>query len=155
MRKFSSLLAVSATFLMLFVLVLRAQADNTCYAPVPVDCTTLSADSCNQAHTQYQSEASIYNTCISNNYTNDAQQSVVQTKINSYCSTARDVQSCISAYTACQVSAPTNSFGWPDNSGKCSYTCNSGYYLTISGSCNAQGVTPVPTPATTAAPAPV
>ncbi len=148
------MLAAGSILLFPLIFVAHVRADNTCYAPVPVDCTTLSADACNQAHAQYQSEATIYNTCISDNYAKDAQASAVETKIRAYCSTERDTQSCVAAYDACQTNAPSNSFGSPNNKGGCSYDCNSGYYLTVAGSCKAQGVTPPSTSVTTAAPAP-
>jgi hypothetical protein len=156
MNKYLS--ALTLVFISVFFVVPHAYAFNTCYAPVPVDCTTLSSDACSLAHTQYESESAIYNSCIASNYSVDIQNSANQARIRSYCNGSGDVQACTDGYNACQVSAPTNGFGQPGSTNGCTYTCNTGYYMTISNTCAAQSkptppvvvvpVTPQP-PATT------
>jgi hypothetical protein len=124
-----------AAFLPLVLLGVQVHADTTCYAPAPVDCATLSTTECSQQNSEYQSEAAIYNSCIAANYSVDAQSSANQIRIQSYCDSSGDVQSCTAEYDACQATAPTNSFGQPAGSGTCTYSCDSGYYMSISNTC--------------------
>ncbi len=150
-----------ATFAIIFlstvILVPEAHADGTCYAPAPISCATLSTTECAQQESLYQSEADIYNTCIANSYATDNQNNATQAKIRTICA-GNNSQSCIASYSACQSGAPKNGFGSPDGA-SCTYACNDGYYLDVSGFCDPQGVpvapTPKPVPIVTTTPTPV
>jgi hypothetical protein len=130
-------IAVSVILPSLFV-ASTAYAVTTCYAPASVDCTTLSADQCNQQHALYQSEADTYNSCIAVNYESQKQYDATQARIQNYCKTSSDFESCVANYTACQINAPKNGFGDPITPGICVYTCDQGYYKTVSNTCAPQ-----------------